>query len=103
MKYAVIRTGGKQYRVAEGDTITVERLPLEEKAEFVCEDVLLINNDGSVKVGTPAVAKAKVTGTVVSHVKGEKIRVGKYKAKVRIRKVTGHRQSLSQVQITKIV
>lgn len=102
MKYAIIRTGGKQYKVAEGDLITVERLPLEEKAEFICEDVLMINNDGAVTVGTPNVAGVVVKGSVINHLRGEKIRVGHYKAKVRYRKVTGHRQSLSKVQITTI-
>ena len=102
MKYAIIKTGGKQYRVAEGDVITVERLPLEEKADFVCTDVLMFTNEDKVMIGTPLVEKITVRGTVVAHVKGTKIRVGKYKAKVRHRRVTGHRQSLSQVQINTI-
>ena len=102
MKYAVIQTGGKQYKVAEGDVITVERLPLEEKADFVCTDVLLFTNEDKVMIGNPLVEKVTVRGTVVAHTRGEKIRVGHYKAKARYRKVTGHRQSLSQVQITTI-
>ena len=102
MKYAVIKTGGKQYKVAEGDIITVERLPLAENEDFVCNDVLLYKNDGEVFVGAPNVEKIKVRGVVLAHVKGVKIRVGKYKAKARYRKVTGHRQSLSQVQINAI-
>ena len=102
MKYAVIQTGGKQYKVAENDIITVERLPLSEKEDFVCKDVLLYANDEEVLIGTPQVTKATVRGTVLAHVKGEKIRVGKYKAKVRYRKATGHRQSLSKVQIKDI-
>lgn len=102
MKYAVIQTGGKQYKVAVGDIITVERLPLAEKADFICNDVLLYNDDGNVVIGTPLIEKITVRGTLLAHVKGTKIRVGKYKAKVRYRKVTGHRQSLSQVQINAI-
>jgi len=102
MKYAVIQTGGKQYKVAEGDIITVERLPLAEKDDFVCTDVLLYTSDDDVRIGMPLVEKVTVRGTVLAHLKGEKIRVGKYKAKARYRKVTGHRQSLSQVQINAI-
>ncbi len=102
MKFAVIRTGGKQYKVTEGEIITVERLPLEEKGNFVCQDVLLYTDDKDVRIGAPLVTKVTVKGTVLTHVKGTKIRVGKYKAKVRYRKVRGHRQSLSKLQITNI-
>ncbi len=64
MKYAVIQTGGKQYKVAEGDVITVERLPLLEKEDFVCQDVLLYNNDDEVLIGTPHLPEVIVRGSV---------------------------------------
>ena len=102
MKYAVIQTGGKQYRVAEGETVTVERLPLETNAEFICKEVLLVNDEGNILIGTPFVADMLVKGTLVSHIKGPKIRVSKFKSKVRYRRVTGHRQSLSQIKISAI-
>lgn len=102
MRYAIIQTGGKQYRVAEGDTITVERLPLAENSEFICNDVLLYQNDGTIMLGKPFLADFSVKGQLLSNFKGEKIRVGKYKAKARYRRVAGHRQSLSKVHITQI-
>lgn len=102
MKYAVVQTGGKQYRVSEGDTVTVERVPHEANAEFVFSDVLLVNDGGNILLGTPLVADMPVKGMVVNHIKGEKIRVSKFKSKVRFRKVHGHRQSLSEIKITAI-
>ena len=102
MRYAVIQTGGKQYRVSEGDVITVERLPLDVQAEFVCAEVLFLQDNGALTFGSPYIENINVHGTVLEHVKGDKLRIGKYKAKVRYRRVTGHRQSLSKVQITRI-
>ena len=102
MKYAIIRTGGKQYKVNEGDIITVERLSVEPNEKITFSEVLLYTADGVVKVGNPFVANMVVSGKVLDNIKGEKIRVSKYKAKVRYRRVHGHRQSLSTVQIETI-
>ncbi|MBI4097286.1 MAG: 50S ribosomal protein L21 [Candidatus Levybacteria bacterium] len=103
MKYAVIKTGGKQYRVSEGDVISVERLVNDGKKDIVFADVLLYHADGDIKVGTPFVSGIMVKGTIVEEKKGEKIRVAKYKAKVRYRRAMGHRQLLSLVKIDSIL
>ncbi len=101
MQYAVIKTGGKQYRVSEGDTILVDRLP-QEKGKVSFDEVLLLVNDSNVKVGKPFVSGETVEGNIVEHLKGDKVRVSKYKAKVRFRRTTGFRASLTKVQIEKI-
>lgn len=100
--YAIIRTGGKQYRVSEGDVLNVEKLNVEEGQEVVFDEVLTVVNDGDVKVGTPTVAGAKVTAKVVKQGKADKIFVFKYRAKSNYRKRQGHRQPFTQVEITSI-
>ena len=100
---AIIRTGGKQYRVAEGDTIYVEKLTAEEGSEVTFDVLMLTNGEGEVTVGTPIVESAKVTGKFICNVKGKKIVVFKMKAKKNYRKKQGHRQPYSKVEITKIV
>lgn len=102
MKYAVIQTGGKQYKVFEGDTIEVERLTANPASSMVFSDVLLAVTDGEVKIGTPYIAGMTVSADVLGNTKGEKIRVAKFKAKSRYRRTTGHRQALTQVKITQI-
>lgn len=103
MKYAVVKTGGKQYKVAEGDVIEVERLSeAEPKKSYTFNDVLLYVADGALKVGSPRVDGVVVKGLVEDHVRGEKIRVSKYKAKARYRRVTGHRQALTRLTISEI-
>lgn len=99
--YAVIQTGGKQYRVQEGDVIFVEKLAVEQ-GEEVKFDVLLVQSDAGVKVGQPTVAGASVSGKVVGHGKDRKVIVFKYKAKKNIRKKTGHRQPHTKIEIVKI-
>ncbi|MDQ5900846.1 MAG: large subunit ribosomal protein [Patescibacteria group bacterium] len=99
MKYAVIQTGGKQYKVSEGDVITVERLKVQADDTVTFSDVLLYTADDVVQIGQPHVEGMTVTGKVVANIRGEKLRISKYKAKVRYRRVTGHRQELTQVQI----
>jgi len=101
MKYAVIKSGGKQYRVSEGDIIEIDRLP-ESKGKISFEDVLLFVSDGSVKIGRPYVSGEKVEASLVENLKGDKIRVSKYKAKARYRRTIGFRASISRVQIEKI-
>ncbi len=103
MRYAVITSGGKQYRVSEGDVIDVEKLALTANDSVSFENVLLSVSDGNITIGKPVVAGALVKGTVVEQRKGDKIRVAKFKAKVRYRRVTGKRQHLTRVKIEKIV
>ena len=100
--YAIIRTGGKQYRVSEGDVLNVEKLNVEEGQEVVFDEVLTVVNDGDVKVGAPTVAGAKVTAKVAKQGKADKIFVFKYRAKSNYRKRQGHRQPFTQVEITSI-
>lgn len=100
--YAVIETGGKQYRVSEGDHITVERLGGEAGSDLTIERVLLIGGNGETRIGTPVVDGATVTATIDEHKRGQKIEVFKYKAKKRYRRHTGHRQEQTVLTITGI-
>ncbi|MEW6726727.1 MAG: 50S ribosomal protein L21 [Bacillota bacterium] len=100
--YAIIETGGKQYRVQEGDQIFVEKLPAEAGETVTFERVLAVGKDDGLMVGTPVVEGAKVTGKVVKQVRGRKIIVFKYKPKKNYRRKKGHRQPYTKVQIEKI-
>jgi large subunit ribosomal protein L21 len=100
--YAVIRTGGKQYRVAEGDVVIIEKLDAKENEEVTFDEVLLVADDSGVKVGKPLVEGAKVTATVEAQKKAKKILVFKYKAKSNYRRRQGHRQPYTKVKIEKI-
>lgn len=100
--YAIVETGGKQYRVAEGDVITVERLGAGEGEEVVLDRVLLVAGSDGIKVGTPVVEGAKVRATVTGVGKHRKILVFKYKPKKNYRRRYGHRQPYTQLKITKI-
>ncbi|MDD6923056.1 MAG: 50S ribosomal protein L21 [Veillonellaceae bacterium] len=100
--YAIIKTGGKQYRVAEGDEIYVEKLAANEGDEVAFDQVLTIVNDDDVKVGKPFVEGAKVTAKVEAQGKAKKILVFKYKAKSNYRRRQGHRQPFTKVVIEKI-
>ena len=101
--YAIIETGGKQYRVSPGQTIDVERLDLAEGGTVELDRVLLIVDGDRVTAGTPTVDGAKVVATSQGEGKGKKIIVFKYKPKVRYRKKTGHRQFYTRLVIDKIV
>ncbi len=100
--YAIIKTGGKQYRVSEGERLQVEKLPAEVGDEVVFEEVLSVVNDADVKIGRPVVEGAKVVAKVIEHGKGAKILVFKYKAKSNYRKRQGHRQPFTTVEVSKI-
>lgn len=100
--YAVLETGGKQYRVAQGDTLEIERLEVEAGQPFTFERVLLVNNDGQVAVGAPTVAGAKVVADVVEHIRGDKKIIFKMKRRKGYHKKQGHRQELTVVKITGI-
>ncbi|MHC1717663.1 MAG: 50S ribosomal protein L21 [Acidaminococcaceae bacterium] len=100
--YAIIQTGGKQYRVSEGDVVSIEKLTAAEGEEVVFDQVLTVVSDSDIKIGKPVVEGAKVTAKVVEHGKGKKILVFKYKAKSNYRKRQGHRQPYTKVEISKI-
>src|SRR5262245_25113077 len=99
--YAIIETGGKQYRVSVGDRISVEHVKAD-KDEITIDRVLLLGGDGDTKVGTPVVKGATVTAIIDDHFRGEKIHVFKYKPKKRYRRKIGHRQLLTHLTITGI-
>ena len=99
--YAVIVTGGKQYRVSQGDVIYVEKLDAETDSK-VSFDVLMLGSDEAVEVGTPTLAGAKVEGKVLGQVKGEKIMIYKYKSKKNYHRRAGHRQNYTKVEITAV-
>ncbi|HIU16718.1 MAG TPA: 50S ribosomal protein L21 [Candidatus Ventricola intestinavium] len=99
--YAIIATGGKQYRVSEGDVIYIEKVDAQVDST-VSFDALLVGENGDVKIGTPVVEGVKVEGKVVGQIRGEKIIVFKYKSKKNYRRKQGHRQPYSKVEITKI-
>ena len=101
--YAIVETGGKQYKVTPGQTLDVERLDVADGDTVELDKVLLIDDDGKVTVGTPAVEGAKVTATSQGEGRGKKIIVFKYKSKVRYRRKKGHRQSYTRLTIDKII
>jgi large subunit ribosomal protein L21 len=101
--YAVVETGGKQYRVAVGDRIAVERLEAEPGTEVTLERVLLVEQDGDVKIGTPIVDGARVIANVDAQSKGKKLIVFKMRPKKRYRRKTGHRQLITNLTIKDIV
>jgi large subunit ribosomal protein L21 len=100
--YAVLETGSKQYRVAAGDTLEIERLETEAGKPFTFDRVLLVNNDGKLSMGTPTVDGAKVIADVVAHKRGEKKLTFKMKRRKGYHKTIGHRQELTVVKITAI-
>jgi large subunit ribosomal protein L21 len=100
--YAIIVTGGKQYKVSEGDIIFIEKLNAEEGTTVTFDQVIAVSGNNGLKVGAPTVAGATVTATVVKNGKGKKIYVLKYKAKKNEKKKIGHRQPYTKVQIQTI-
>lgn len=100
--YAVIETGGKQYRVSPGQTVEVELLPAEPGATVALERVLLVSDDSRTLVGTPTVSGGRVVGIVAKEGRGPKIIVFRYKSKKRYRRKTGHRQDFTALLITDI-
>jgi len=100
--YAVIKTGGKQYRVAKGDKLKVEKLPVEAGSSLDIDDVLMIGDGDKVTIGAPRVDGGKVTATVVSHGRHDKIEIVKFKRRKHHQKRTGHRQDYTEIEITDI-
>lgn len=101
MNYAVIKTGGKQYRVSAGDVLEIDRLSTDGDT-VVFDDVLLLVSDSGIKIGKPRLVDVKVKAKILEQTKGEKIRVSKFKAKARYRRTIGFRAHLSKVMIEKI-
>jgi large subunit ribosomal protein L21 len=101
--YAVIRSGGKQYRVAPGETVRLESVAGEIGAKVELGNVLLVENDGTVQVGNPLLANAKIEATVLEHDRAKKILVFKKKRKKQYRRTQGHRQNYTAVRIDNII
>lgn len=97
--YAVVRTGGKQYRVSPGEKLRVEQIPAEVGQEIVLDEVLLIAEEGAFKMGTPVVAGAKVRAKVLRHGRGEKVRIFKLNRRKHYRRSLGHRQNFTEIEI----
>ena len=97
--YAVIKTGGKQYKVAAGGKLKVETLPVGVGGEFEIKDVLMVADGDDVKVGTPMVAGASVRATVLAHGRGEKVMIFKMRRRKHYRKTQGHRQNFTEIRI----
>lgn len=97
--FAVIKTGGKQYRVKAGDKLLVEKLPAEVGAEVLLDKVLMLAEGEKVTLGKPLVAGASVRATVVAHTKGEKIKIFKMRRRKHYRKTLGHRQSYTELRV----
>ncbi len=100
--YAVIRTGGKQYRVSEGDTLRVEKLNADEGASVEFDEVLMVGNGDDVKIGKPTLEGGKVTATVVAQARAAKVMIIKFRRRKHYRKQQGHRQYFTEVKITGI-
>jgi large subunit ribosomal protein L21 len=100
--YAVLETGGKQYRVVAGDTLKIERLAVEPGQSFTFDRVLLVNNDGNLTVGAPTVNAASVVADVVEHIRGEKKIAFKMRRRKGYHRTVGHRQELTVVKIKEI-
>lgn len=103
MKYGVIKIGGFQYKIAEGDEIKVEKVEGEKGDSLDFKEVLLLVDKGKVKIGKPFLKDVKVKGKILDQIKGPKVRVATYKAKSRYRRVKGHRKLPTRIKIEKIV
>jgi large subunit ribosomal protein L21 len=101
--YAIVATGGKQYRVEPGKLVTLERLPGPVGSRLDLGQVLMVSDGTAVKIGRPTVAGAKVVSEIVAHTRGDKIDVFKFKKRKKYRRKTGHRQEQTQVRIAEIV
>ena len=100
--YAVIKTGGKQYKVAQGTTLKVEKLEIEPGKKVTFAEVLMVADDDKVQIGTPFVAQASVEAKVISQGKGKKINILKFRRRKNSMKQQGHRQLFTEIQISKI-
>ena len=101
--YAIVEISGHQFKISKGDKIYVNRMESEEGSEISLENVLLVDNDGDIKVGKPNVENASVSAEVIEHVKDDKVLVFKKKRRKGYKKLQGHRQQLSEIEIQDIV
>ena len=99
MEYAVVKTGGKQYKVSQGSILEIDRLNSQKGNEIILDNVLLWVCDGQIKVGKPNLSGIKIKAKVVDHIKGEKIKVAKFKAKARYRRMMGFRPHITRLEI----
>jgi large subunit ribosomal protein L21 len=97
--YAVIKTGGKQYRVSAGEKLKIEQVPAEVGAEIVLDQVLLVADGDAVKMGTPLLAGAQIKARVLSHGRGDKVRIFKLNRRKHYRRTKGHRQNYTEIEI----
>ena len=100
--YAVIKTGGKQYKVAPGEKLKVEQIPADVGAQVILDQVLMVGDDASVRLGQPMVTGATVKATVLSHGRGEKLRIFKMRRRKHFRKQGGHRQPFTELEISAV-
>lgn len=103
MKYAVVKIGGTQHKVSEGETLVVDKLEGKKGQKLTLNEILLLVDDNKIKIGQPLVKNAKAEAEIVDQIKGEKIRVATFKAKARYRKVKGFRSLLTRVKILSII
>ena len=101
--YAVVKTGGKQYRVVAGDKLKVEQIPADVGAEVILDQVLMVGEGESVRLGQPILSGASVKATVVSHGRGEKVKIFKMRRRKHYQKHQGHRQNFTELKIDSIV
>ena len=101
--YAVIKTGGKQYKVVPGEKLKVEQIPAEVGAQIVLDQVLLVGDESNVRLGQPIVAGATVTATVLAHGRGDKVKIFKMRRRKHYQKHQGHRQGFTELKIDGIV
>jgi large subunit ribosomal protein L21 len=100
--YAVVKTGGKQYKVAPGEKLKVEQIPADVGAQVTLDQVLMVGEGESVRVGTPTVAGVSVMATVVAHGRGDKVKIFKMRRRKHFRKTSGHRQNYTEIEISGI-
>jgi large subunit ribosomal protein L21 len=100
--YAVIKTGGKQYRVTPGEKIKIEQIPADVGAQIVLDQVLMVSDGDAVKLGTPLVAGASVQATVIAHGRGEKVKIFKMRRRKHYQKTQGHRQNYTEIRVDSI-
>jgi large subunit ribosomal protein L21 len=100
--YAVVRSGGKQYRVSQGGSLRVEKLAGDVGSSITLDEVLMIGGEADIKIGTPTVDGAQITGTIVAQGRGDKIRVFKMKRRKGYRRTQGHRQDYTEIRVDEI-
>ena len=100
--YAVIKTGGKQYRVTPGEKIKIEQIPADVGAQIVLDQVLMVSDGDAVTLGTPLVAGAKVSATVLGHGRGDKVKIFKMRRRKHYQKTQGHRQNYTEIRVDSI-